>query len=199
MAPSERAGDDADAEAGRDAQQRRQRMALQFAGRAKLGRRSRRSPTAAAPAGRSTSPRCTASSQRTASADRQQQAERRPRRSAPGASARPCAAPACAGSAAIGHGDKRHDRPPIASATPRHCERGAAQTPSCGMRAVAGPSDAASVRQRRLAVVDQVVDRRLDVDVGLDHAGLLQREAGLQDRIRAAARRSCCGSARCAP
>src|SRR6186997_1752885 len=39
-----------------------------------------------------------------------------------------------------------------------------------------------SVRQRN-AVVDQRVDRRLDVDVRSNDAGLLQRKSRLQDRV----------------
>ena len=35
-----------------------------------------------------------------------------------------------------------------------------------------------SIRRQRNLVVDQRVERRLDVDLGVDHAGLLQRQAG---------------------
>ena len=51
-------------------------------------------------------------------------------------------------------------------------------------RCAAIRDEGALVRHRHPAVVDQIVDRRLHVDVGLDHAGLLQREAGRQDRLR---------------
>src|SRR5579885_3324642 len=40
-----------------------------------------------------------------------------------------------------------------------------------------------SVRGLDVFVVDQVVDRLGDVDIGRQHAGLLQGEAGLQDRV----------------
>src|SRR5262245_30162504 len=41
----------------------------------------------------------------------------------------------------------------------------------------------ASVRGRHVAIVDELVDRFLDVDAGADHACLLQREAGFEDRF----------------
>src|SRR5262249_20807487 len=41
----------------------------------------------------------------------------------------------------------------------------------------------ASVRRRHVAIVDEVVDRLLDVDTGADHARLLQRKAGFEDRF----------------
>src|SRR6185436_15349098 len=41
----------------------------------------------------------------------------------------------------------------------------------------------ASVGDRHVTVVDQLIDRLLDVDVRLDHAALLQREACFQDRF----------------
>ena len=56
----------------------------------------------------------------------------------------------------------------------------------CSDRLRGAPGTATSQRQfvsAHASVVDQVVDRRLHVDVGLDHAGLLQREAGRQDRL----------------
>src|ERR1041385_3983331 len=39
------------------------------------------------------------------------------------------------------------------------------------------------IRHRHPFVVDQAVERLLHIDIGLDHAGLLQRDAGLQDRV----------------
>ena len=41
----------------------------------------------------------------------------------------------------------------------------------------------ALVRHRHKAVVDQIIDRRLHVDITLDDARLLQREARREDRI----------------
>src|SRR5262249_41988800 len=41
----------------------------------------------------------------------------------------------------------------------------------------------ASVRGRHVAIVDELIDRLLDVDAGADHARLLQREAGFEDRF----------------
>ena len=38
-------------------------------------------------------------------------------------------------------------------------------------------------RDRDEAVVDQIVERLLHVDIGRDHAGLLQRQARLQDGV----------------
>ena len=35
----------------------------------------------------------------------------------------------------------------------------------------------------RNVLVDQVVDRLLDIHIGADHARLLQRDAGLEDRL----------------
>src|SRR5262249_10838083 len=46
-----------------------------------------------------------------------------------------------------------------------------------------GLSFVTALVRHHVAVVDQLVDRLLDVDVGLDHAGLLQRHAGFQDRV----------------
>src|SRR6201999_4338766 len=45
-----------------------------------------------------------------------------------------------------------------------------------------GPGSDGSVRQRH-ARIDQAVERRLHIDVGLDHAGLLEREPRRQDRV----------------
>src|SRR3954465_9662102 len=41
----------------------------------------------------------------------------------------------------------------------------------------------ASIRRQRDLVVDQRIKRRLDVDLGVDHAGLLQSEAGGEDGV----------------
>src|SRR5215472_17698207 len=40
-----------------------------------------------------------------------------------------------------------------------------------------------SVRGRHVAIIDKLVDRFLDVDAGADHACLLQRKAGFEDRF----------------
>ena len=40
-----------------------------------------------------------------------------------------------------------------------------------------------SVCGRHVAVIDELIDRFLDVDAGADHACLLQREAGFEDRF----------------
>src|ERR1051325_4010151 len=42
---------------------------------------------------------------------------------------------------------------------------------------------AALIRHRHPAVVDQIIERLLHVDISLDHARLLQCNAGLQDRV----------------
>src|SRR5581483_3259839 len=58
-------------------------------------------------------------------------------------------------------------------------------SPHCGEREeqhVWNDAQSASVRQRHL-IVDQVVERLLDVDVRLDDAGLLQGEARGKDRV----------------
>src|SRR5882672_7910165 len=46
-----------------------------------------------------------------------------------------------------------------------------------------GMTPSASVRHRDVAIVDQVIDRLLDVDAGADDARLLQRKTGLEDRL----------------
>ena len=53
--------------------------------------------------------------------------------------------------------------------------------------------------RRHIAIVDQIVERLLHVDIGRDHAGLLQRQAGLQDGVALLAARCGCRSDRCAP
>src|SRR5262245_66574461 len=53
-------------------------------------------------------------------------------------------------------------------------------------RLEAGPGCRAwqpSVRDGHVTVVDQIVEHLPDVDIALDHAGLLQREASFQDRV----------------
>src|SRR5260370_27672808 len=40
-----------------------------------------------------------------------------------------------------------------------------------------------SIRRQRILVVDERVERRLDVELGVDHAGLLQRQARGEDRL----------------
>src|SRR5262245_1708298 len=76
----------------------------------------------------------------------------------------------------------------------------ASGTPACWPPAVMEPRDTAeppnaispmptadrrtrraSVRSRHVAIVDELIDRFLDVDAGADHARLLQRKPGLEN------------------
>src|SRR4051812_31398394 len=52
-----------------------------------------------------------------------------------------------------------------------------------GWRRLTRPTVPASIRRQRDLVVDQRVQRRLDVALGVDDAGLLQREARGKDRL----------------
>src|SRR5258707_15469391 len=52
----------------------------------------------------------------------------------------------------------------------------------CVVPAFAGATPELIRRQRDL-VVDQGIERRLDVDLGVDDAGLLQRQPGGEDRL----------------
>ena len=70
--------------------------------------------------------------------------------------------------------------------TPPHPEsaltRGFRPLPARGERSSAGAL--ISIPRQRDAVVDQVVDALLHVDIGRDHAGLLQGETGGEDSVQ---------------
>src|SRR3954471_10205911 len=54
---------------------------------------------------------------------------------------------------------------------------------SASFHAALRPGHMTLVRHRHPAIVDQIVQRLLHVDIRLDYAGLLQGDAGLQDRV----------------
>ncbi len=157
-------------------------MALQFAGCGELRERRVDDATAAAPGGRLDSPKRTASSQAQRQPQRQQQAERRPRKARQRRPALLLLRPAGSTATLIGTRD---------IARVRFCIIVAGLVPAIHVFArsakpwmtFSATGCASSVRRHHVVVVDQRVERLLHVDIGLDDAGLLQREARGEDRV----------------
>ena len=189
------AGDDADAEAGRRRAPGSPRRGAAIRRSWRVRRRSRKSPMAAAPDGRSTSRRAPPVPSRPP-----EPAANQPERRA--AQARqtlwPCGFGCAAGSIAALMRTRDITSPQKASRSVPDAVHAPRQRHAPAIRDASSEADPGS--QRRIdarcarddessssarRTVDRSDHRRvfLHVDVGLDHAGLLKRDAGRQDRV----------------
>ena len=119
--------------------------------------------------------------------DRQQQPERRPQRAAPASCARAAHLHPVGGASTDATVMRAQDQTSTWRAT-RHMH-GIKPHEARHPRAVTWPGTQARGQfvTVDVLVVDQIVDRFLDVDIGLDHAGLLQAPGRLRGSTRAAA------------